>query len=119
EKIKDADVTSVFHDQEVLERINEDDKLLNQQKKKKGAVIKVTEWFIRGKSHIQDGSFDSPGYGMCELDRWDWRKRKKPSGTKYKFKRRKLRFDIWKWPLRKREGRTDVEGYLDQIERMR
>nr|GEV69546.1 putative reverse transcriptase domain-containing protein [Tanacetum cinerariifolium] len=69
EKIKDAGVKSVSHDQEVLESINEDDELLKQQKKKKGAVSKMAEWFIRVKSHIQNGSFDSPGYEICKLDR--------------------------------------------------
>nr|GEY17090.1 hypothetical protein [Tanacetum cinerariifolium] len=51
--------------------------------------------------------------------RWKWRTRKKIRGAKSEFKYKNWHFDIWRWPLRKREGRTDVEEYLDQIERMR
>ncbi|GKD67082.1 hypothetical protein Tco_1309190, partial [Tanacetum coccineum] len=43
-------------------------------------------------------------YLSVELAMWNWRKRKKPSGRNCKFKRRKLNFDVWKWPVRKKDG---------------
>nr|GEW52532.1 ATP-dependent zinc metalloprotease FTSH, chloroplastic-like [Tanacetum cinerariifolium] len=43
-------------------------------------------------------------YLSVEFAMWNWRKRKKPSGRNCKFKRRKLNFDVWKWPVRKKDG---------------
>nr|GFA86471.1 hypothetical protein [Tanacetum cinerariifolium] len=43
-------------------------------------------------------------YLSVELVMWNWRKKKKPSGRNCKFKRRKLNFDVWKWPVRKKDG---------------
>nr|GFC46903.1 hypothetical protein [Tanacetum cinerariifolium] len=43
-------------------------------------------------------------YLSVELVMWNWQKRKKPSGRNCKFKRRKLNFDVWKWPVRKKDG---------------
>ncbi|GJT41733.1 ATP-dependent zinc metalloprotease FTSH, chloroplastic-like protein [Tanacetum coccineum] len=43
-------------------------------------------------------------YLSVELAMWNWRKRLKPSGRNCKFKRRKLNFDVWKWPVRKKDG---------------
>ncbi|GJW23355.1 ATP-dependent zinc metalloprotease FTSH, chloroplastic-like protein [Tanacetum coccineum] len=65
-------------------------------------------------------------YLSVELAMWNWRKRKKPSGRNCKFKQRKLNFDDWKWPLvsyydgwrwplRKKEGRKNVGGHMDQV----
>ncbi|GJY66510.1 transcription factor PIF1 [Tanacetum coccineum] len=47
---------------------------------------------------------------------WEWRRRKRVRGARCKFKFKKWKFDGWRWPLRKKEGRTYVGGYMDQIE---
>ncbi|GJT69311.1 hypothetical protein Tco_1028597 [Tanacetum coccineum] len=87
-------------DEEVLEKkevivlgsMNEDDELLNQQKTQKGGVSKSV------KSQIQDVVMEYVSL-TCGIGG----KGRNKSGTKCKFKRRKLRFDIWKWPMRKKK----------------
>lgn len=39
-----------------------------------------------------------------KFDIWKWPKRKKTDDTNYKFKHGKIKFDIWKWLKRKKEG---------------
>ncbi|GJV39993.1 hypothetical protein Tco_1418433 [Tanacetum coccineum] len=47
------------------------------------------------------------------LHRLRWRRWKKIRGARCEFKYKKWHFDIWRWPLRKKEWRTNVGGHMD------
>lgn len=54
--------------------------------------------------------------GLCHLkfDIWKWPKRKKIDDTNYKFKHGKRKFDVWKWPKRKKNRPAKRYESLDQ-----
>ncbi|GJR96398.1 hypothetical protein Tco_0268572 [Tanacetum coccineum] len=83
-------------------QIQNDDDLLNQQKKLKEVSehFGMWEWCKRKKeSHIK---FKFRRRSR-NFHRWNWHKQKNTSGANCEFTHRKRNFDIWKWPLRKKE----------------
>ncbi|GJS87093.1 hypothetical protein Tco_0769729 [Tanacetum coccineum] len=54
--------------------------------------------------HLEEAKKNGDCLGRLKFDIWKWPKRKKVACTKCKIRHGKWKFDIWKWPKRKRKG---------------
>nr|GEU57333.1 small GTPase superfamily, ARF/SAR type [Tanacetum cinerariifolium] len=67
-----------------------------------------------GKTFTYDDQWYKQEEGSEKFDIWKWPKRKKITGTKCNLKYEKWKFDIWKWPKRKRKGAKSHDCLLKQ-----
>ncbi|GKB49719.1 hypothetical protein Tco_0900472 [Tanacetum coccineum] len=53
------------------------------------------------------GHLENGGLGYVKFDMWKWPTRKKINGTQCRTKPMKWKFDMWRWPKRKKERRNE------------